>query len=149
MVRGGSFSSAVFLRRVHHFSFFLTAISRAPPVLRSIFVPFRLYLANSLVSAITYLTPKFRPELVFPHRNSCEKRTCSLAGVPDATRPIRSSLIQPLLRSRRNSWLIRPYSAERICFTVISTVSVSSNSDSHISAFRKKISLLCVHFYFL
>jgi len=89
-----------------------------PPVLRSISTPFRLYLGDSLVGAITYLTSEISararvssPE--FPR----EKRTRSLvAGAPDAARYIRSSLIQPLLRSRRNSWLIRSHSAERTCF---------------------------------
>lgn len=134
--------------------FFLTATPRTLSVLRSISTSFRFYLADSLVSVIAYLTPKisvrtrvFSPE--FPR----EKRIRSfIAGAPDAARSIRSSLIQPLLRSRRNSWLIRSYSTERACFrqSVISNpFRLPSGSDFHISAEIEKISFYVYFILFL
>lgn len=138
------------------FFFFLVAIlcaCRSSSVLRSISILFRLYLGDSLVGAITYLTLEISARVcVSSSEFPCEKRTHSVvANAPDAARSIRSSLIQPLLRSRRNSWLIRSHSAKRVCFrqpVISNSFQLPSDSDSYISRSRvpfvKKITLcLC------
>lgn len=156
-------SSTVFRHRVHHLPFFLAAIPRARVayLLHSISTPFRLYLGDSLVGNYIFNTPEISdrarvsaPE--FPR----EKRTRYLvAGALDAARSIRSSLIQPLLWSRRNSWLIRSHSTERACFRqpVISTrfgylptvIPISHAAEFLSKIEREKIALCALRARFL